>query len=687
LSESPIRTTSPDRCLPFNNTDKARIAGKIVFEEWTSNDFTRRCGSVTRAQNLEATHATGFIFAQDIEAFPGAFGITGSAKIPGVLVAKSGGDAIRAQLAANNTVTISGTGRNNFKHIVPAVNDTVSSFTSRDIADAGNLKPDISAVGDTVFSTGMGTGNKGLTDSGTSMATPMTSGAAALLIAKHPKWRPGQVKADLMNTADHDLFTGNNHSGIKYAPNRVGAGRLDVKNALDNHVLAYTVDGRHHTSRGVVSASFGPLAVPVGSGMHTYRKLIRVENTGGSAQTYDVSYARRTGVPGAVYSVKPTHLTVAGHSARTVALTLTVNPDKLTKTIDPTVARIDGVYGVPRQYMADASGLVLFTSSTGAPTLRVPAYAAPRPASTMSQAAKVRLPRGAIQRAFLKLSGHRVDQGSGDTTVDSIVAGFELQAVSGKAPHCSKKVTRNCINFSDERSSDLRYVGSTSSAPQVRRIGGNPLRTGFVYFSITTQGPWRSASGLNSFRIFIDGNGDGKADSELETMALPGLFPGDVTDVPAAVLFSMKTGTVRDIEPLNDVFGDVDTAMFNSNTIILPVAIGAIPGVSRKHSRIHYVVQGRSGYQNPSVDTVGAFTPSTGKLHNPLTMDTLKPGVAVFGSYNGQGSAVLYDDAPGSVLQIRRNRDSYRRDHGMGALMIHLQNELGHKAQRVALTN
>src|SRR6185312_4416368 len=151
---------------------------------WTSDDNTRRCGSVDRAMNLEKAHASGFIFGQDIEAFPGAFGISGSTKIPGVLVAKWGADAIRAQLAAHNRVTIGGTAANNFKHVVPAVNDTVSSFTSRDNADAGNLKPDLSAVGDTVFSTGMGPGNRGLTDSGTSMATPMTSGAAALVIER-----------------------------------------------------------------------------------------------------------------------------------------------------------------------------------------------------------------------------------------------------------------------------------------------------------------------------------------------------------------------------------------------------------------------------------------------------------------------------------------------------------------------
>jgi hypothetical protein len=45
------------------------------------------------------------------------------------------------------------------------------------------------------------------------------------------------------------------------------------------------------------------------------------------------------------------------------------DPTLLTKTIDPTVDREQA--GLPREYVADASGRVLLTS-TGRPTLRVP---------------------------------------------------------------------------------------------------------------------------------------------------------------------------------------------------------------------------------------------------------------------------------------------------------------------------
>src|SRR5439155_9882497 len=120
----------------------------------------------------------------------------------------------------------------------------------------GDVKPDVPAVGQAVFSVDVGTGDQGKTLSGTSMASPMTAGLAALVRSRHPDWTPEEVKADIMNTAGQDVFTGPNHSGDKYAPNRVGAGRIQAEQALNNQVLAYVVN-----DPGAVSVSFGPVAV------------------------------------------------------------------------------------------------------------------------------------------------------------------------------------------------------------------------------------------------------------------------------------------------------------------------------------------------------------------------------------------------------------------------------------------
>ncbi len=203
----------------------------------------------------------------------------------------------------------------------------------------------------------------------------------------------------------------------------MGAGRIDAKAALGNEVLAYVTD-----DPGAVSASFGTIEA---TGPMTLHKTIELDNQSGSPETYDTSYDALTTIPGVVYSVSPSTVTVPANSSTTATVTLTIaNPTQLTKTIDPTVARLQA--GLPREYVADASGRVLFMpQDPSLATLRVPVYSAPRPASVMTQPASLGMPGGAIQTTSLPLSGTGVDQGTGDEAIQSIVAGFELQAKSG----------------------------------------------------------------------------------------------------------------------------------------------------------------------------------------------------------------------------------------------------------------
>ena len=705
LTGTVARVSDPanlEGCKPLSTADAAAVHGKIAFVDWTDDDNARPCGSVARSGNLAKAGAIGFVFGDDAENF--SAGITGSDKIPGVLVAKSGADAIRAQLEAGHAVTISGTTANGFRQLIDgasdSLNDTVNTSSSRGIRDAGNVKPDVTAVGTTVFSTGVGTGNQGLNLTGTSMATPMVAGAAALVKSKHPDWTPEQVKADIMNTADADLHL---HPGVNphdtlYGPNRVGTGRMDIKAALDNSVLAYTVDGAHGSDNGNVSASFGPQAVPVDGPVRILHKTIKVTNTGQDAAHYQVGFVDRTTIPGVTYTVKPDGrsdnvVVVQPHQSATVTLTLRIDPKRLTKTIDPTVDRMvtmsdgnGGTFQVPRQYVADASGLVSFTSTdNGGVDLRVPAYSAPRPVSHMTQPASITMPAGSTGHALLPLSGHQVRQGSGVTSIQSLVAGFELQARSGAAPRCTGTRTAGCWDIPDERAADIKSIGSTSDAQQLARVGLNPLKDGSVYFAINSWGSMRHVPAPQEYDILIDTTGDGVPDALVYTTRI--VPSTQDTDLWVAELVDLtgKSPEVVDDEPINEAWGDTDTAAFDTDTFVMPVALGALPKLSAHHPRITYAVFGFDGIHDAPLDNVGD-TDVHGKIVHGLSMDVLHPGVSVTGSFNGDGSPLLFEDSPGTVLAVTRNNASYLADKAQGALIVHFHNGLGAKAQVVGFT-
>lgn len=108
--------------------------------------------------------------------------------------------------------------------------DQLAAFSSRGPLPDGTIKPDLTAPGVAIMAAKAG-GDQYLSADGTSMATPHTAGAAAILAQQHPDWKAARLKSGLMSAAK----TLSGQSGDEQ-----GTGRLDVANAVAGAVVAET---------------------------------------------------------------------------------------------------------------------------------------------------------------------------------------------------------------------------------------------------------------------------------------------------------------------------------------------------------------------------------------------------------------------------------------------------------------
>jgi len=137
-----------------------------------------------------------------------------------------GTGTIDAPGSAKKVITV---GASDSAGTVTISDDTIASFSCRGPSAFGRLDPEVVAPGVKINSTSYSGGYTIM--SGTSMATPMVSGSAALLLQKNPALTPAQVRAILMNTAS-DLTGSNFHVFEK------GAGIINLTNAFTYNISA-----------------------------------------------------------------------------------------------------------------------------------------------------------------------------------------------------------------------------------------------------------------------------------------------------------------------------------------------------------------------------------------------------------------------------------------------------------------
>ena len=220
------------------------------------------CSFLVKVTNAENAGALAAVMVQstgnEIPFPPTGLTLTG---IPAVMVGSS--DGVLLQSFARNQpgqqITLDPTVR-----AVDAAPDLVASFSSRGPAIwTGGIKPELVAPGADLYTAAQSydpngdvydaSGYTGV--SGTSFASGLVAGAAALVKQAHPSFTPGQIKSALVNTAASQVLDNGATASITAA----GAGKLDAGAAVGTPITVEPAT----ISFGEISSATFPLSVPL----------------------------------------------------------------------------------------------------------------------------------------------------------------------------------------------------------------------------------------------------------------------------------------------------------------------------------------------------------------------------------------------------------------------------------------
>lgn len=478
------------------------------------------------------------------------------------------------------------------------------------------LKPDITAPGVSIFSTGSGTGNLALGNSGTSMASPHVAGVAALVRQAHPTWtRVKFLKAAIVNTGLPSAIGGT----AFYRTSRGGTGLVQPLAAVNTNVVA-TGD----RTTGSLSYGFEELRADFSKS-----RTIELRNLGSAPATFNVTQTDAAGSPHSVV-LDSGSVTVPARSERNFKVTLNVP-----------VATAGDSNG-PALSFREVAGLITFTPASAADnngvTLRVPYYLVPRALSS------VRVDMNRRVTTAAPSTNAKVLNPRGPITGDADFYAWGIQ--DARDPGLA--------------SNDVRGVGAQSF--DCAAVFGAPTCTTFaadrfIVFAANTWHRWSNAA-TNEFDIFVDvdpanGNGDDYVVVGVDQGAVQaGVFNGRL----AAFVFSLRSGGA------SLVF--LATARTDSSTALLPIFNSQLcragePCLSAANPRFSYHIN--------SFDLVEE------------TEDSV-PGVAKFNAYSSsitQGDFVTVPVGGSAIVPITITPAEWALTPALGVMVVSLDNRAG----------
>jgi subtilisin family serine protease len=401
---------------------------------------------------------------------PFAFG-GGTSFVPTLVITQATANLIKANIASPVNVTLSPASA------ISLTSSMVSSSSRGPTHSENGIKPDIAAPGASVSAVvGSGTGTAAF--GGTSGATPMVAGSAALLIHAYPQRPPAEIKAILMNTANTDVFTNPATLPGALAPvSRFGGGEVRAVQALSGKTAAWDAK----TNAGSLSFGYEPA-----SDVIELARRVTVKNYSNARRTYVVTPRFRydsDASSGAIHFSAPASVTVPAHDTRTFRVAITIDPVRLP---------VWNVNGGPQGGNGSLLQGVEFDGYIGIADdfdeIQLAWHVLPhKAADVVPDRTAVKLVKGAGSLELVN-----------DGAVNGRVEVFSLTGTSRKIPKADLPDPGD--NFAVV---DLKAVGVRSVT-----AGGQPA----VQFGITTNGARSHPNYPAEFDILIDTNRDGTFD-------------------------------------------------------------------------------------------------------------------------------------------------------------------------------
>ena len=625
-----VASVPANGCSALSNA--AAISGKIALID------RGVCSFIQKFNNAATAGAAAVVIVDDEdEPLPFAMGggDPGSVPIPGVMIRLVDGGKVKQALAQGSLTA----GLDPSDPYTGVGAELLAGFSSRGpSSDDGRLKPEIAAPGFSIDSARVGSGNEPRRSQGTSQASPVVAGAAALVRQARPAFSPMEVKAALMNSTEplEDL------TSQRYQTSIVGSGRVAVERAVEQLITAGA-----DVAGGEIGVAFGSV---VSDTKTTVERSVTLTNHATSEAVLDATVLPTHTLPGVTVSVAPTSVKVAAGQSATVTVALSLDSLALgAPGPDPGTAPI--VSQQARHYLNEASGNVRFVhSGGGAQDVLVPYQGSVRAGATRRGLAPKNCGPGVESTVKVALDGDSAHP-------EPVVTAFQLGALDDERAESATDPTVAMV--------DLRAIGAATDLATAASFDEAQ-----IFFAVAVSGDWTTpARGpLSVVSINVDSDDDGNADFEIRAEARNKSF--FFRDALASSTYAKGSEQRIRRLPLNLVTPDVaQTHVFNNSVLVFTALLSDL-GVSADSPVLSY----SAVIEDPKDLTLGEATAWARFDAGKPLLDTAKYGTDGLPLFVG----------PGPIL-VGVSEEGRTGSFPLDLLLLHHTNVAGSRFEVVSL--